>query len=284
MALTGYAARFNTKSHPLPGGFTETIAPGAFRRSLANGDDVVCTFNHSSDHVLGRTKSGTLRLAEDDKGLKFRCQLDKNQTAHRDLHSAIKRGDIADCSFAFTVDGDDFNDGTDENGERCILRTVRSVKQLHDVSVVTHPAYGGTSVDARAAATVVSDATQDAFNRARLALVAAEIRQGVAFEAQSPSPRDANNPGAVGDPTQSLRDDDDEFWKDLLGDDDDSKDDSERHLRAAQYHRNCANTSSTMQRCAAQHNAANLHSEAARTYPNASASSAARSASRALRG
>jgi hypothetical protein len=254
LVLRGYAACFNTKSHPLPAGFTETIAPGAFKDSLAAGDDVVCTFNHSVDHVLGRTKSGTLRMAETAKGLAFQCQLDKNQTAHRDLHSSIKRGDIADCSFAFTVpdDGDIFGYGTDENGQRCILRTLRSVK-LIDVSVVTHPAYRGTSVDARAAAAAVSAVCQDACNRARLALLAEEIRAGVAFEAQAPSPRDANNSGQAGDPTASLRNDDPDFICD-----DDSCEDKD-HERAAASHRVKASRADNWQRCAAQHKAADRH-------------------------
>jgi HK97 family phage prohead protease len=260
MALVGYAARFGTKSHPLPQGFTEQLAPGCFKRSIADGSDVVATFNHSADHVLGRTKSGTLRLAEDDKGLKFRCQLDKNQTAHRDLHSAIKRGDIADCSFAFTVPdgGDDFGEGTDENGQRCILRTVRNVK-LIDVSVVTHPAYGGTSVDARAAATAISPEREDQLNRARLALVAldirlSEVRQGGGFEAGAPSPR--YEQGQANDPTCSLRDDDDPD-PDFTCDDDDCQD--KDHERAAATHRNLARKAENWQRCAAQHKSADRH-------------------------
>jgi HK97 family phage prohead protease len=241
MCLVGYAARFNTKSHPLPAGFTETIAPGAFSRSLASGQDVVCTFNHSSDHVLGRTKSGTLRVAEDDKGLKFRCQLDPNQQSHRDLHASVRRGDIQDCSFAFVDNGDGstFDEGTDENGQRCILRTVRNVK-LKDVSVVTHPAYSGTSVDARAAATVVSPESQDAFNRARLSLLAAEVRY---------------EQGQANDPTASLRDDDDE---DLFVCDDMDCYDTD-HERAAVTHRANAARADNWKRCMDQHKAANRH-------------------------
>jgi uncharacterized protein len=150
MALVGYAARFNQPSKDL-GGFRETIAPGAFTRALASKPDVRCLFNHDASRVLGRTTSGTLTLEQDDQGLKFRCQLDPNQQAHRDLHAAVKRGDINECSFAFKPegdDGDDWADAKDERGNWFISRTLKNVR-LFDVSAVTHPAYDNTSVTAR---------------------------------------------------------------------------------------------------------------------------------------
>jgi HK97 family phage prohead protease len=70
MVLEGYAARFNSPSKDL-GGFRETIAPGAFTRSLAQNDDVFCLFNHSADKVLGRSSSGTLSVNEDARRFEF---------------------------------------------------------------------------------------------------------------------------------------------------------------------------------------------------------------------
>ncbi len=152
MILEGYAARFNSPSKDL-GGFRETIAPGAFKRALAENADVRCLFNHSADKVLGRTASGTLTINEDDKGLHFRCMLDPNNTDHRNLHSSVKRGDINECSFAFTPngpDGEDWQNVKDERGNWFISRMLKDVN-LYDVSAVTHPAYDNTSVQARAA-------------------------------------------------------------------------------------------------------------------------------------
>src|SRR5208282_2863603 len=152
MVLDGYAARFNSPSKDL-GGFRETIAPGAFKRALAEKSDVRALFNHRADKVLGRTASGTLLLSEDDNGLHFRCQLDPNQQMHRDLYSAVKRGDISEMSFAFTPngpDGEDWQNVQDERGNWFISRTLKDVN-LFDTSVVTHPAYDNTSVQARAA-------------------------------------------------------------------------------------------------------------------------------------
>jgi HK97 family phage prohead protease len=149
-ALVGYAARHNVLSHNL-GGFREIIRPGAFTRSLKEKADVKCLLNHAPDNILGRTKSGTLTLGQDDHGLHFRCQLDRTNSDHQNIHSACLRGDIDECSFAFTVakGGQDWADGKDpDTGEDCLMRSLTNVDLL-DVSCVTYPAYPSTSVAAR---------------------------------------------------------------------------------------------------------------------------------------
>jgi HK97 family phage prohead protease len=159
--IRGTAAAYNRLSKNL-GGFREKIAPGAFKRALSGqGEDVKCLFNHDANVVLGRTGNGTLRLADSPEGLNFRCQLDQNQQAHRDLYSSIKRGDINECSFAFNVDdedGESWEHAQDERGQRYKLRTLRSVN-LFDVSAVTNPAYGSgaTNVSARSTDYVISN-------------------------------------------------------------------------------------------------------------------------------
>jgi uncharacterized protein len=159
-ALEGYAALYNSLSKNLGQGkknFREKIAPGTFQRSLTSGADVKALFNHAPDNILGRTKSGTLKLSDDSHGLKFRCDLNQKSQAHRDLYESVKRGDIDECSFAFTVarGGDDWMDDgceDDDSGETCALRTLKDV-DLIDVSVVTYPAYAGTEAGARAIVT-----------------------------------------------------------------------------------------------------------------------------------
>jgi uncharacterized protein len=154
--LEGIACSYGAISADL-GGFVERIAPGAFSRSLANtSQDVVCTFNHDNNKILGRLKNGTLTLKDSPDALRFSCQLDKKQQAHKDLYYAVQRGDISECSFAFSVDneggskGESFSDARDERGQRIALRTITAAK-LFDVSAVTNPAYGGgaTNVNAR---------------------------------------------------------------------------------------------------------------------------------------
>jgi uncharacterized protein len=142
--ITGYAAMFNSQSDDL-GGFKEVIKPGAFAKSLANGADVRCLFNHSADVVLGRTTAGTLRLTEDEVGLRFECDLPSTQAA-TDLHTSILRGDINQCSFGFYCIADNWVPTKEAPG---LLREVIEA-DVFDVSPVTFPAYQATSLSARA--------------------------------------------------------------------------------------------------------------------------------------
>lgn len=143
--IIGYAAVFNSLSDDL-GWFREKIRPGAFSKCLAGDPDVRCLFNHDSNLVLGRTRNGTLDLLEDDKGLKFECQLPDTQTA-RDLRALIERGDVSQCSFGFYV----LEQAWEEKKVGDQVETTREIIEceLFDVSPVTFPAYPATSVEAR---------------------------------------------------------------------------------------------------------------------------------------
>jgi uncharacterized protein len=147
--ISGYASVFNTESHDL-GGFREVVAPGAFTRSIKEKRDVKALFNHDANYVLGRSKNGTLTLAQDEKGLQYRCQLNSAMQSHRDLHASIERGDIDECSFAFSVgrDGQVWSERSMEGGSVQVVRTLVDV-DLFDVSAVCYPAYPGTEVGAR---------------------------------------------------------------------------------------------------------------------------------------
>lgn len=137
--LTGYAAVFGQDARIAD--FTETIAPGAFARSLAAGSDILALADHDPKRVLARTKSGTLRLSEDERGLRFELDV-PDTTVGRDILALAQRGDLGGMSFGFTVDPD----GEEWRGDQ---RTLHNVN-LHEVSVVqSFPAYEGTSVSAR---------------------------------------------------------------------------------------------------------------------------------------
>ena len=139
MRLSGYAAVFNDSSVPLP--FKESIAPGAFRKTLSETPDVRLLVNHSG-LPLARTKNGTLNLTEDDRGLYFSAELADTQEA-RDIHTLIARGDVDQMSFAFRV----IRQKWSEDRSRRVLTEVSLSDG--DVSVVTYPAYPTTSVEAR---------------------------------------------------------------------------------------------------------------------------------------
>ena len=137
MRLTGYAARFNEPSEPLP--FIERIAPGAFKRSLKSRNDIKLLWNHDSSMVLGSTRAGTLKLMEDERGL-FVDAILPDTSFGRDARVSIQRGDVTGFSFGFTVPsgGDSWNnEGTE--------RTLKSVRLLEVSTGVAFPAYPSTN-------------------------------------------------------------------------------------------------------------------------------------------
>lgn len=137
--LEGYAATFNQPAD-IGGAFMETIAPGAFAGSLRSRADILALADHDPSRVLARTRSGTLRLSEDTRGLAFSLDLPETQAGH-DVLALAERGDLGGMSFGFTAI-DQRRDGK--------TRELRAV-QLHEISVVSAwPAYDGTSVQARA--------------------------------------------------------------------------------------------------------------------------------------
>jgi HK97 family phage prohead protease len=144
--LRGYAAVFNSRSEDL-GGFVETILPGAFTRSLEAGSDVRALIGHDMNQVIGRRSAGTLRLAEDERGLAIEIDLPDTQAA-RDLAVLVERGDINQMSFGFTLPpgGDKWD--PPEDGDKLRRRTLKDI-EVHEVSVVALPAYADTSVALR---------------------------------------------------------------------------------------------------------------------------------------
>lgn len=141
MTFTGYAARFNSRSEYL--GFYETIAPGAFTRTLKARNEVKAFLNHNSDIVLGSTRAGTLRLTQDDKGLLAEIDLPNSEWG-RSVAEATRRGDISGMSFGFNVPK-----GGDEWSADGQQRTLNEIA-LAEVSPVSgFPAYKSTSASVR---------------------------------------------------------------------------------------------------------------------------------------
>jgi len=141
--LEGHAAVFNVKSHDL--GFREIIRPGAFATAVTT-DDVRFLVNHRG-LPLARTRSGTLKLTEDTKGLAFRASLDPTDPDVARLIPKVKRGDLSEMSFAFAIKDRE----TDERWYREGNEMIRSIAKvtLYDVSAVSFPAYPSTDLNAR---------------------------------------------------------------------------------------------------------------------------------------
>jgi len=136
MHFSGYAALFNSPSEPLP--FVESIASGAFKRSLKSRNDVKFLWNHDAGEILGSTRARTVNLIEDDRGLRVEGML-PNTSRGRDVAELLKRGDVDAMSFGFSVPtgGDTWSSDGSE-------RTLKQVR-LHEVSIVAWPAYTATA-------------------------------------------------------------------------------------------------------------------------------------------
>lgn len=163
--ICGHAAKFDSLSGDL-GGFRERIAPGAFAKTIQSAD-IRCLWNHDANIVLGRNKSGTLRMSEDTAGLYYECDAPETQLVNDMVMSPISRGDVNQCSFGFRTISDKW---AKVDGEW--LRTLLEV-ELFDVSPVTYPAYASTDVAVRSLRSVMqSEAPEDLW---RLGLMARRL-------------------------------------------------------------------------------------------------------------
>jgi len=134
MTFEGYAAVWNSPSQPLP--FTEVIKPGAFKRSLQGRHRMMLLWNHNASEPLASTRNGSLKLVEDERGLKVTAKLANTQTG-RDVAELVRSGVIDAMSFGFQVKKDSWS--ADGNS-----RTLHEVA-VHEVSLVSYPAYEGTA-------------------------------------------------------------------------------------------------------------------------------------------
>lgn len=139
--LVGLAAPFDSPTD-LGGGVTEVIRRGAFTKALTAGADVLALVDHNPSRLLARTKTRTLRLTEEPRGLAFELDLPETQEA-ADLLALAQRGDLGGMSIGFLIP---------KGGERWEGRIRELVEiDLREVSVVhSWPAYPDTSVVARA--------------------------------------------------------------------------------------------------------------------------------------
>lgn len=141
MKIGGYAALYNSEGHA--DGLPERVAQGAFNTALRSNRDIVALFDHSPSALLGRTKSGTLRLRSDANGLRF--SLDLPNTVHGNAVAELaRRGDLGGMSFGFTREGT-------RSSETANGRVLEDV-DLREVSIVSaFPAYPGTTVETQRA-------------------------------------------------------------------------------------------------------------------------------------
>lgn len=142
LRIEGYFAVYNSIYEIAPG-MSESIAPGAFSRTLQGGD-IRALINHDTTLVLARTKAHTLELREDERGLWGSILVNPNDQDAMNLYSRVKRGDVDQCSFGFEI----VKEETDFREDGTIHWTIQDV-DLFEVSACTFPAYEATNISAR---------------------------------------------------------------------------------------------------------------------------------------
>jgi uncharacterized protein len=149
IAVRGHAAMWDKLAWigPPRFGFSERFEKGAFRETINGGADVRYLFNHNPDHVLARTKNGTLRLNEDPSGLRVDAELAPT-TVGRDLAILMERGIVNQMSVGMQVLEDRWDEVAGNDGNAYEQRTIIRAK-LFDVSAVTYPAYEETDAGLR---------------------------------------------------------------------------------------------------------------------------------------
>ena len=139
--IEGYFAVFGSNYDIAPG-MSESIAPGAFSSSLSN--DIRCLINHDTTMVLGRTKSHTFEVRQDERGLWGKVRINPKDVDAMNLYERVKRGDVDGCSIGFNIR----NEETEflENGDT--HWTIKDI-ELFECSACTFPAYEETNISAR---------------------------------------------------------------------------------------------------------------------------------------
>ena len=154
--MTGYAAVFGERTAIGPldrWGWEEVVEAGAFSAALDRRDDVTFLIDHEG-LPLARTSSGTLMLAQDQRGLRVETELDPQDPDVQRILPKMRRGDLSKMSFAFIAEKETW----DESGDHP-LRSIGSVR-LFDVSIVTDPAYQGTEIGLRSKAAALGGGAQ----------------------------------------------------------------------------------------------------------------------------
>ena len=193
--LQGHAAVFDRLSHDL-GGFRERIVPGAFRDVLDTNPEVHLVYNHDMSSAMASTAARTLELREDPAGLRVWAKLDPDDMDVKRIAPKMKRGDVRQMSFAFTVDQDDWDVEDPDTPNERVIRTIRRVGGLFDVSVVAQGAYPQTDANLRS----VLDA---AVESGRVPLLAARATPEVVA---APEPGVSSEPShAVGGESLAVR-------------------------------------------------------------------------------
>lgn len=137
--ISGYALKFGEPSKDL-GGFVEKIDKEALEE--VDFSNCFLLYDHDYSKPLASVKSDTLKLEVDDTGLHFEATLN-DTTYAKDVYENVSKGVVDSMSFGFELGIDSF-DEDEKTGE--VTRSIKSVKNMPEISVVTMPAYDSSNV------------------------------------------------------------------------------------------------------------------------------------------
>ena len=148
MIVEGYATTFN-QPYRLMGDDKMTVNEQVDRDAFRETDmsDVIMQYDHEG-RVFARIANGTLKLEEDDHGLKITANLGGTEIG-RQLFEEIQGGYTNKMSFGFTVTGEKRERTKNAEGHVTILRTITKIGKLYDVSAVSLPANDATEISSR---------------------------------------------------------------------------------------------------------------------------------------
>lgn len=164
LTLTGHAAVFNQETviDSWEGNFVETIAPGAFKKTVRERTPVL-QFDHGRHPLVGSIPIGSIEtLNEDTEGLYVEARMADNWLMEP-VRDAIKNKSIKGMSFRFEVMRELWEDNTGKRisdpdelmrllwdaGDRGPLKRTLKELKVHELGPVVFPAYEGTSVGLR---------------------------------------------------------------------------------------------------------------------------------------
>lgn len=141
--VEGRSIVFNSMSEDL-GGWSEKIIPDAIDESIMDNSDIFFLLNHDDDRgILGRRRNGSGSLTTEirEDGVWFSFEAPKTGLGD-ELLEYLRRGDVTQCSFAFTVSDDNW----DRQEDGTYIRTILRFNKIYDMSAVFTPAYPATNV------------------------------------------------------------------------------------------------------------------------------------------
>lgn len=150
--IEGYAIVFGKESNLLVDywdAYREIIEPGAITADELKGMDIKMTMYHNREKLLARSNKGegTLNLSVDEVGVKYSFEAPNTEDGNTALE-LVKRGDLAGSSFAYWTD-ESSNVSYEKTAEGVLLRHVKKISQIYDMTIAADPAYNETTVTAR---------------------------------------------------------------------------------------------------------------------------------------